>query len=363
MRPWLRRHVQARDRDPGASLALISVVLAVFLVGFVVLLWAIGLFDFDKRVTAGNAQVYAAVLALLGGVFATAFTFAAALLKYSVDVQTLRQAHETELRTAGQADEAEQRLRLETAIRAVELLTEDGKEALPTRQAGALFVLGNLNQHEFALTLLGELWPRNEVLAAAAVVVIDRALLSGNPQIETDAALLLAANARSLVQSSSCYEWPSCISFKWTNKIDRRAREALLDALIEVLAAKTKSDWDAGCANSILLHLDIIRRTDDEAHIKNGAALAMRLLLDSDLLDGITALFGPHGEVSVGELRKEVTQALESTGDEISDLLEQKVNDLRGRWGDDAKDVLPAASVPGFSKVEPTPGTTSRRGQ
>jgi hypothetical protein len=349
---WLRP-AQARDRSPGARLALTSFALAVLLVAFVILLWAIGIFDFHKKVTAGNAKVYAAVLGLVGGLFATAFTFLAALLKYSIDVRTLGQAHETE-----------RRLRLETSIRAVELLTEEGKKALPTRQAGALFVLGSLDQLEFALPLLGEIWPENDISPAAAVWVVNRALLSDDPQLQDDAALALLANARSLaLQSSACFEWPPCISFKWKTEIDVGAREKLLDALIEVLASKSKADWDPDCVSSLLVNLDLIRRNDDEPRIRNGAALAVSLLFESGLYDAVPTLFAPEGTLSVPTLRAEVAQQVENIGNEIATSLQQRVNSLRGVWvGKDGADRLeaPAASVPGLSNIWPTPAGESR---
>ena len=78
---------------------------------------------------------------------------------------------------------------------------------------------------------------------------------------------------------AACFEWPPCISFKWKTEIDVGAREKLLDALIEVLASKSKADWDPDCVSSLLVNLDLIRRNDDEPRIRNGAALAVSLLV------------------------------------------------------------------------------------
>src|SRR5205809_998795 len=97
------------------------------LVVVVGVVWRLDIFDANTR--ASNAQVIAAALAFSGVVLAATLGLVGALLKYSIDARTLQQTAETE-----------GRLRLETSIRAVELLTEDGKPATQTRQAGALFV-------------------------------------------------------------------------------------------------------------------------------------------------------------------------------------------------------------------------------
>lgn len=319
------------------SLLWISLVLAVLLGAFITLLWVIGVFDLQKKATARNAQVYAAVLGLVGGFFATALTFVAALLKHSIDVRTL-----------GQARETEQRLRLETSIRAVELLTENGREASPSRQAGALFVLGSLDQLDFALALLAEIWPKRDISPMAAVWVVNRALMSQDEQTQIDGALQLVSNADTLKDTSalSCYEWPPYLS-RWTNDIAVIARENLLDALLKVLASKPR--WDPDCVNTFLLDFDQIRRIDDAPHIRDGAVLAMNLLLGMDQYAHDFNLLAPHGKVSVAELQAQVSAQASSIEGPAGSFLVQSVDALRTAWSE----LGIVAPAPG----RPTPGT------
>jgi hypothetical protein len=71
-------------------------------------------------VTSSNAQVLAATLALVGVLVAAALTFIGVLFRRSIDERTLLQQQATE-----------GRLRLETSIRAVELLGAQGQPSTP----------------------------------------------------------------------------------------------------------------------------------------------------------------------------------------------------------------------------------------
>jgi len=310
-----------RPVAPQSSVRWISLGLLLLLAGFVVLLWRVGLFDFQKKVS--DAKVFAAVLGLVGGLFATAMTFVAALLKHSVDVRTLGQTRETEAR-----------LRLETSIRAVELLTDQGKKATEARQAGALFVLSSLDQLDFSLALLTELWPAGDVTTTAAVWVINRALTSGDEQLQVDAASLLSKHGKLLTATARCFEWPTCLTLKWTNDIHVLARESLLEALVKTTASRSLEEWEDTCVNALVVQFNCIRENDDALHNKNGAALCMNVLLDSPLYAGQDVdLLLPSGPLSVIRLRADVAAAVDAIrGGEVSDYILAAVEALRPSW-------------------------------
>lgn len=163
---------------PAAKAALPVVIGTIVVFGIlVVVIWRIGVFDNDT--SASDAKVVAGLLTLLGGLIASAFTLVGLLLKHSIDRYTASLAAEAELSRRLEAQETERRLRLETSIKAVELLTTpDGKPAPPERQAGALIVLGSkpLEQLELAVALLRENWASGHISPSAGVWVIDRAL-------------------------------------------------------------------------------------------------------------------------------------------------------------------------------------------
>lgn len=305
---------------PQRSVFWISLALLALLSGFVVLLWRVGLFDFHQKVS--DAKVFAAVLALVGGLFATSLTFAAALLKHSVDVRNL--AHERE---------AEARLRLETSIRAVQLLTDEGQKATPTRQAGALFVLSSLDQLDFSLALLTEIWPDGDISPTAAIWVIDRALGSDDERIQVEAATLLAKNAARLTSGVRCFEWPACITRNWSNDMHISARERLLEALIKLMASQSADEWEDVCVNTLLVQFNCIRQIDKARYLRSGAAFCLELLLDSKFYaDGVHSLRLPSGLLNVADLRTEVKATLAAAGGDISAQTRLAVEALRPSW-------------------------------
>ena len=124
-----------------------------------------------------STQVVAPALALVGVLVAAALTFIGVLFRRSID------------------ERAEGRLRLETSIRAVELLGAQGQPTTPPQQAGALFVLANLGQLDFALALLAEIWPRDEISASAASWIVEAGILSSDEDQQNEACLQLFVNA------------------------------------------------------------------------------------------------------------------------------------------------------------------------
>lgn len=178
--------------------------------GLVVVVWRAGLFDVAER---SDAEVIAAVLSLVGGLIAASLTFVGVLLKHSLDNRNLRLAQETEAR-----------LKLETSISAVGLLTlEDGRESPPQRQAGSLFVLASLGQLDFALALLDEIWPRGGISVRAANWVVDKALTSDDPRLQIAGSEVLMANARALATPEGI-ELPQCASLDWPSSSHYFAR-------------------------------------------------------------------------------------------------------------------------------------------
>lgn len=177
---------------------LVLGVVALF--GIVVLVvWQTGLLD--KKTPASNTQLVVAMLTLLGGLVASSFTLVGVLLKHSID-----------RRSASLAGEAEARLKLETAIKAVELLTmPDGASAPGERQAGALFVLASapLQQLDLALALLSEHWGSGAISSSAAIWVIDRALREPDPQMQSQAAWILRSHLKEVARpDSQDLHWP-----------------------------------------------------------------------------------------------------------------------------------------------------------
>jgi hypothetical protein len=248
------------SRESTPAIGLVAFLVVVY-GGLLVVLWQIGIFDLDGET---NAQVLAPVLALVGAAFGASLTLVGVLLKHSIDART------------------EARLRVETCMRAVELLaTGDGKVAPPTQQAGALFALIRLRHVGLAVSLLSEIWPRGEISSNAATWVINAALESGEQAIERDAASVLSENAERLLGPNGTLVLPHAIEHKWPHWSGLHTREALLYALVRALAAREPADWPPTLKNGLVVQFDLISTVDTAEHMRATALLPLQLILHS----------------------------------------------------------------------------------
>ena len=313
----------------------ISVVLFLLFGAAVALLWRLGIFDAHTR--ASNAQIIAAALGLVGVLVTASLTFVGVLLKYSIDTRTAQQALDAQRRTEKQAEQEQLRQQLETSIRAVELLTEDGKPAGPTRQAGALFVLVNQDQLEFADALLGQIWADGAITPGAASWVVNQLLLKGDTALQRQAADLLNSHAETLASVPTGYEFPECMDLAWNIDVAPAAREALVEALMKILLAKKFPAWNPDDLNGVAVQFQIIGRTEDQSHIRNSAYLCLEALVEQILAPGDvtpdTHLFAPDGLISFAELRDEATRATTDVGDNVLSNVTTFVELMRTEWG------------------------------
>jgi hypothetical protein len=287
---------------------------------------------FDQNTSKYNPKIVVGVLTLLGGVIASSFTFVGVLLKHSIDTHSARLAEETEAR-----------LRLETSIKAVELLTmEDGTPAPSIRQAGALFVLGShpLRQLDLALALLRENWKRPDgVSSSAAVWLINEVLEHGDSAAqEIEAASILAANTALLVQpDASGIEWPPCAGQdRWPTEIAFDARAFLLLAAIRTLTERAAHEWAPGVVNEFISQLDVIRRRDPRPAIKYAAVLALEAALEwleRKWPDSSFTIFTEDGELQLATLRQKITPQLDTARREAPAEHIAAVDELRMKWG------------------------------
>ncbi len=269
------------------------VILASFAViaAYVAFIWYLWQQEFFE-VPEGDAgpEVVAAVVALLGGLFAALLTFAGVLLKHSLDTR------------------AEERLKLDTFVRAAGLLaTNAGKETPATQQAAALFVLADLNHLRFALALLDEMWRERKISPSAACWLIDRCLQTEDEHLQVEAAGMLGQNADNL-SSVACFAWPEVLERKWPRGLHRQARIYILEALLKCLMARRADKWSPGCLITFVVLLVRIKKEDKNRNLRNGAILFLDKLLSHEKLDKRLREFSLGSEtVNASELRLEVS--------------------------------------------------------
>jgi hypothetical protein len=320
--PDRQRFVEAPPGAPelGRVLLLVAIVLMLLFAASFVLLWQLEVFDANTR--KSNAQILAAAIGLVGVLVTASLTFIGVLLKHSIDLRTIQQNAETE-----------GRLRLETSIRAVELVSQEEGTATKTRRAGALFVLANLNQLDFASALLSQMWHDRQVSPSAATWVVNRLLLSGEPSLQEAAAVELEANAHTLARSDG-FQFPESMLFRWSNELPTTARESILSAFIMMILSKPREDWSREDLNTCVYQLDIVRKQDKDSHVRNGALLCLDALLEArEIDDPDLFIFAPNGKLHVGDLIAEVRPLVPEIGEADAAHLHRVLAErLRTEW-------------------------------
>jgi ParB/RepB/Spo0J family partition protein len=327
-----------RPRGAAAGGGVIGVVV-LFLV-LVVVVWKSGVFD--KDTSASDGQEVVAMLTLLGGLIASALTLVGVLLRNSIDRHTAHLAVETENRRNLEAQEIEHRLRLETSIKAVELLTmPDGKPAPRARQAGALFVLGSdpLEQLDLALALLNEHWRDGVISSSAAVWVIDKALTKTDPGLQEEAAETLQAHAERLPHhDGTAFAWPRCAELKWPTPgaCPYLARDQLLFACTKGLASRRPEEWDESIINWFIAQFNRIRQEENSPDLNSAAVLVLDVLVDWSLRKhrGERRLHLPEGKLDLRVLRAELAPRIERALSEVSDGMSHLIEGMRADWSD-----------------------------
>jgi hypothetical protein len=257
------------------------------------LLWAAGLLNFSGTQAAANVLV--AVLALVGTLFGTIVTLVGLMLKRSLDARTL----------VLQA-EAEARLNLDTAIKAVELFKSASGSASPEESAGALFALTRLGQTHFALALLQELWPKGKVESPSAVWVINSCLQSTDVGAADRAATILQENARRLPDGREGKCWPADYDLEWPRGISFFARYCMLQARIEALLAKPFDYWNRDILSGDIFALSNCLHTEESPLIKQSAAAFLAILLKRDDFNEGSELYLPTGRFVIREKLAEI---------------------------------------------------------
>lgn len=203
-----RSPAMSQERNPpslvvtGWWLILTGIAFSMFL-GFII--WLLVQWDLLQGTPTGDGtKLIAAVLALVGTVLAGALTFIGLLLRLA------QQERNEDLR-----DEAEKRLKMEAAIRGVGLLSSPATRVAPKAQkAGALLALAKLGQIDFALSLLDELWRKDEVETSTAVWLINQSLKSDDLNTQNDGAEILDSYATRLAIAGHM-RWPDHVRGRW----------------------------------------------------------------------------------------------------------------------------------------------------
>ena len=164
-----------------------------------------GLFDVAKDDT--GTKTLAASLGIVGAVLSAVVTLIGIVLKYSIDERNAQQTALESSRNFWLSIEAEKSNRIEVAIRAVGLLSENNKDTTIHQVGGALLALVSLGELELAVSLLGTLWPEHLISRQVADIILRKALLDDSDDLKSIAATVLLYNADQ-IEVQNDFIWP-----------------------------------------------------------------------------------------------------------------------------------------------------------
>jgi hypothetical protein len=295
------------------AIAAIVVVFALFTGG----LWRAHFFT--STGSDASDKLVAEALTFVGGLVAAIVSILGVLLKYSIDKQAEERARMEADRAVASKKIEEKRLQMEAAIRAVQLLaTNDGKESPPIQQAGALFALASLDQHELTMQLTAKLLQQSKVDAGTASNLVDSALRyairpeqekfrdhQDSLDIQSDAVDLLMRNAGLLVTSAGC-EVPTTVVY-WDKRLSPYFREWVPIALGEMMMQRSLKEWQEKFpyyANTIIAPVALGFEETQEPRLKSDLGAMLECLFRAFPDNGL--LFHPLRTIDTMKLREEV---------------------------------------------------------
>jgi hypothetical protein len=284
------------------------------------------------QVGRGSAPTLAAALTFGGAVV----TGAVALVGHLISRQANQRLDEERLRE-------QERLRLDAAMQAGTLLASPDQ---PASAASGLLALTQLGQANLAVALLVDLWSaeRSQVSTETAILVIDAALRSEQPNAQLVGAELLCRNATRLNSCQSLH-WPSVIDGRWDPRFAPKTKFLLLEALLLMSTARRV---DKNALRSVAVRLFGICANDPDPNVKGCVGTALNELIPALTGLGYTDFMQGSEIVTLEQLRL----AAKSRKPNADQFLAQVVEAHRERlaaWSADVHDLplgAPVATAP-----------------
>ncbi|MFC0110162.1 hypothetical protein [Kibdelosporangium aridum] len=228
------------------------------------------------------------LLTFLGVAFGVVATLIGALLANQHNRRTHMLAEQAKFREQQLALDTEERLKLDTVAKVLELVTTDNAYAPRARVAGAIATLMQLHGGVVSVRVLGELWEADAVSSSTAVWLIDRILRDDPPKEDetSEAAEVLSFHCARLTPSpddkhQERFDWPSILLDTWPSAMSFSTRNALIAATTQVLLTRELNWWASGALRTPVLTLVNAMGDPD---LGSCAALVLKKLNDRQAL-------------------------------------------------------------------------------
>ena len=242
-----------------------------------------------------GAKTIAAALALVGSVLASVVTLVGTVVKYSIDTRNAWFTAVESHRSHALGIETEHRNRIDAAIRAVDLLGENNKNATPHQIGGAILALVSLGELELAVALLADLWPSGLASSSVADYVLTNALKSPKDAVNIAAATTLFQNAERIPEEETNI-WPVAVN-GWNADLPINARTALAIAAAKWMHVELKGDRDRLPTALVVLYKAL---EDPSDSVRDIAAGGLRPLTEVFPPDRVA--YDETGRISIEDL-------------------------------------------------------------
>ena len=284
---------------------MVAVAIVIVIVIFAVLAvasWQVG-FLRPSNTTSGMT---AAILGIVATFITALASLAGIFLKAASDAQAERRLNAEAEKARAIQRESEARLKLEAAIRAVELLGEGKDEVAPRiKRAGALVTLSNLAEHSLTLALLTELLASNGISATAAEYVLNNALSSNDASLQSSAAHIFAGYSACFLTATGC-EIPKAI-FHGGAELSSSARRWAGIGLARLLLRRPLNGWQVSTIWAIVGALALVWRNETDLQMKTDLAAILGSCLA--VLPEMSELLHPVANIDLKLVRREIADA------------------------------------------------------
>lgn len=285
------------------TLGIVVVVVAVF----IFIMWKIGLFDFAG--SDSSATVIGAALALVGTLIAAVIAFIGTILKQSYDQQ------------------AEQRLKLEASVRAIQLFsTSEGKKVPEIQRDGALFTLANLGQYRLTLQLVDNVLEKGTVKESTASDLLDLVIRNGNIEEKEAAMDILRCNVSYMVTEYDTI-LPDCL-YNWIPGLPDYVREWAPLYVAEMILLRSITKWREEYYEQItplITTLCMAWIKEKRPLVKNDIGVVLNTIFGYLPFTGEGKYYHPRMIINAEKIRDEVAGCvlLDSSSDEVKDIIER----------------------------------------
>lgn len=255
----------------GVALLAIFIVIAIFLYQL-----SVGAFD----TAGGSIKIIVAALSLFATAMTALVSLVGLLLKHSIDVQS-EAARVAEIAKADAiAREAEDRLKLDCAIRAVQLFANTaGAPSLPIQQSGALFTLCSLRQYELTLALLEGLLVQKQVDSSTFARVLNIILMTPDERLQGAAVTMLSGYADQLLSGLN-FDLPDCFLSGCEGR-SAYVRDWAPTVMVKVILARKHWEWRdrRSAINAITSSITLLWEAERDDRIKKDTGAILSALL------------------------------------------------------------------------------------